>query len=428
VRVHEDLTGRHVGPVAGADAAGNLVVVWYSGVSSGRHVRRLAVDRPPATSGLAAVAVDADAADTTVGLRPAFADERTADADLVYSVAGNTNPALFSAVTVDAAAGTLTLDYAPRRSGSAVLLVRATDASGSWVDAPLSVDVRDTVAPAADIVDVSPDPRNAPVPAVAIAFDEPVTGLDLSDLTLARDGIVLDHAAAGAALATADGGRTWTLSGLSSLTAQAGTYRLTLSAGPARGVRDLNGNLLVVGAADLFTVDTVAPAVAAEPTFDWRSAAQRLVWRFTEDVSASLTKDDLVVTNLVTRQDLPASAIALAYDAQANAATLTFPGFPKGTLPDGRYRVTLKSAGVSDRAGNAVAADRSADVFYMRGDFNHDGRIDVADLGVLASNYGRRAGADLGDGDTDGDGDVDVADLGVLSSAYNKSLPPPVAG
>jgi hypothetical protein len=57
-------------------------------------------------------------------------------------------------------------------------------------------------------------------------------------------------------------------------------------------------------------------------------------------------------------------------------------------------------------------------------DLNGDGRVDVADLGILSTNFnnlpnpGGRAG-----GDINGDGVVNVADLGILSSFYGEPRP-----
>jgi hypothetical protein len=42
--------------------------------------------------------------------------------------------------------------------------------------------------PAAEIIDVTPDPRTGAVTQVTIAFTEPVTGFELADLRLSRDG------------------------------------------------------------------------------------------------------------------------------------------------------------------------------------------------------------------------------------------------
>ena len=46
----------------------------------------------------------------------------------------------------------------------------------------------DTTAPTVDILDVTPDPRNGAVGTITIVFSEPVTGFDLADLTLTRNG------------------------------------------------------------------------------------------------------------------------------------------------------------------------------------------------------------------------------------------------
>ncbi len=52
------------------------------------------------------------------------------------------------------------------------------------------------------------------------------------------------------------------------------------------------------------------------------------------------------------------------------------------------------------------------------GDFDGDGDVDLADLGVVLSAFGLN-----GNGDTDGDGDTDLADLGVVLSAYGMPCP-----
>jgi hypothetical protein len=65
-----------------------------------------------------------------------------------------------------------------------------------------------------------------------------------------------------------------------------------------------------------------------------------------------------------------------------------------------------------------VAADQILIVVECRGDLNHDGAIDLADLGVLLAHYGTSSGMTYWDGDLDFDGDVDLADLGILLAAY----------
>ncbi len=57
---------------------------------------------------------------------------------------------------------------------------------------------------------------------------------------------------------------------------------------------------------------------------------------------------------------------------------------------------------------------------YLQADANHDGKIDVVDLGVLASHYNQHFTDPSRDvGDFNLDGIVDVVDLGILASNYN---------
>lgn len=115
----------------------------------------------------------------------------------------------------------------------------------------------DAVAPTANIVDVSPDPREAPVDAITITFSEPITGFDRLDLQLVRDNDGTNLLTAAQTLTTADGGITWTLGNLASLTADTGSYTLTLVSARS-GVSDAAGNSLQSDAAESWTVTPVA--------------------------------------------------------------------------------------------------------------------------------------------------------------------------
>lgn len=53
-------------------------------------------------------------------------------------------------------------------------------------------------------------------------------------------------------------------------------------------------------------------------------------------------------------------------------------------------------------------------------DANLDGKVDVANLGILGSNYGQQEGRGWITGDFNGDGKVDVAGLGILGSNYKQ--------
>ena len=94
---------------------------------------------PVVVSPLGDVTVDEDAPDSMIDLFATFADAEDADADLTYTIESNTAPALFTATTIDGAAGTLTLDYAPEASGTADITVRATDTGGMFVEDTFTV-------------------------------------------------------------------------------------------------------------------------------------------------------------------------------------------------------------------------------------------------------------------------------------------------
>lgn len=56
----------------------------------------------------------------------------------------------------------------------------------------------------------------------------------------------------------------------------------------------------------------------------------------------------------------------------------------------------------------------------LMGDVNADGRVDVADFGILKANWGTSS-ADWFQGDLNGDGQVSLADFGLLKQAFGKS-------
>ena len=65
----------------------------------------------------------------------------------------------------------------------------------------------------------------------------------------------------------------------------------------------------------------------------------------------------------------------------------------------------------------------------LAGDTDLNGKVDVSDLGNLASSYGASSGAVWAQGDLNYDGAVNVSDLGDLSTNYGLSLnAPPAAG
>jgi hypothetical protein len=141
------------------------------------------------------------------------------------------------------AAGTYVLTLMAANSGITDSLGNslAVNASDTWVN--------DATAPTADIVDVTPDPRTTPVGDVTINFSDPVTGVDINDFRLTRNGaaVLLDG------LVVNGSGASYTLN-LSTVTAPFGNYVLTLMASGS-GIMDASGNAMVANASDSWSVD-----------------------------------------------------------------------------------------------------------------------------------------------------------------------------
>lgn len=95
----------------------------------------------PTTTGIPDVSVQENAANTTIQLFPLFADAETADSALVFSIENNTNGTLFDGVSIDAATGVLTLDYATGEFGESDITIRATDADDLYVESTVTVTV-----------------------------------------------------------------------------------------------------------------------------------------------------------------------------------------------------------------------------------------------------------------------------------------------
>ncbi len=81
------------------------------------------------------------------------------------------------------------------------------------------------------------------------------------------------------------------------------------------------------------------------------------------------------------------------------------------------------SIGYADGADNVVAGLLSGELevaYTLAGDANLDGKVDSADFGILADNYGA-SGAVWDEGDFNYDGKVDSADFGILAVNYGQS-------
>jgi hypothetical protein len=170
----------------------------------------------------------------------------------------------------------------------------------------------------------------------------------------------------------------------------------------------------------------VVPEVTSS-AFLFESSPHRLRFRFNHDVRDRLGTDDLALQNLTTGESIPSNQFALLYDPTSDVATFLYlgPGSDSigGVLPDGRYRATLLADGIITPQGASPPADHRFEFFFLNGDSNRDGQVNLSDFDILASNFGQK-GTDFPHGDFTYDGTTDLEDFDVLASRFGAALPP----
>jgi hypothetical protein len=139
-----------------------------------------------------------------------------------------------------------------------------------------------------------------------------------------------------------------------------------------------------------------------------------------DDLIQGYDANDLVIQNLTTGQTITNKRAV----ASPNGDTAIL--FFDGGLTDGDYRATFKAGGITNSAGGANNADYNFTFFSLRGDANHDRKVDFGDLVPLSQNYGKLTGMTYHNGDFTYDGKVNFDDLIVLSQQYGKQLPAPI--
>ena len=201
-----------------------------------------------------------------------------------------------------------------------------------------------------------------------------------------------------------------------------GTYDLALAAG---SVLDLRGRP-VAGWSGRLLVDRVVPQATVTP-FDAMADPHALTVTFTDDVSAALTVDDLLLRDLTAGADVAAADLSMSYDVATGAAVWTFPGLPGARLTYGHeYRLALPGAAVWDEAGNPLDGDGDGTpggdcvVTFLAagpGDVDGDGEVGYGDYAAARDHVGQ-TGVRPRDGDTNSDGTVDGRDYLTIKRNY----------
>jgi hypothetical protein len=174
----------------------------------------------------------------------------------------------------------------------------------------------------------------------------------------------------------------------------------------------------------------VVPAVTSS-AFLFESSPHRLRFHFNHDVRDSLGTDDLIVQNLTKGQTIPSEQFALVYDSLSEVATFIYvgpgDGAIAGVLPDGRYRATLRASGIRTPQGASPAADHVFDFYFLNGDANRDGVVNLRDFNILAHHFGQ-TDTDFTRGDFTYDGATGLDDFVLLASRFGVGLPAAAQG
>ncbi len=220
----------------------------------------------------------------------------------------------------------------------------------------------DNVSPTADIGDVTPDPRNSTVGILSVTFSSSVTGVDISDFQLTRDGMIVDLSS----VAVIGTDNSYSID-LTSVTASEGAYMLTLAA-LASGIEDMSGNALLGDASDDWITDTTAPTVTVDIVDAVLSDADNVslvTFEFSEAVSG-FDATDLSVSGGVLSD-------FMAVDADSFTAMFTA---NDGTEASGSVSV---GTGYLDAAGNS--GTEAADSVTID-TLNPTATVDIADLSL----------------------------------------------
>ena len=189
----------------------------------------------------------------------------------------------------------------------------------------------------------------------------------------------------------------------------------------ARGETSDGRSTSITRVGNTFAVDLLNGPATTLPTPQVASmsfdtlARQALVIGFNTDVSAFLSRSDLVIENATSQQVFHLGA--LAYDPGTHQATVLL----TNQIPDGNYRLSLRHADVANGSGTALLSVSPLEFFVLAGDVNRDRAVDFDDLLVMAQNYASTS-ATLAQGDVNYDGAVNFDDLLVLAQNYNQSL------
>ncbi len=146
--------------------------------------------------------------------------------------------------------------------------------------------------------------------------------------------------------------------------------------------------------------------------------AARLKLAFSESVGNSLGLEDLALVGQASGAAIGAAQMNLECQPASRIALLTFPGLADGQLPDGRWVLTVKAAGIQDPDGFPLNTDYRFRFGVLSGDANRDGVVNDLDLYRVWQNWIKPFGAQDLAADLNGDQKVDQKDLDLVIANY----------
>lgn len=190
---------------------------------------------------------------------------------------------------------------------------------------------------------------------------------------------------------------------------------------PLSGVFAFNAAAGTVYSLDFGSRDATAGPLQTGASFLVDAATPRVTITFNEDVVIDPTRVEL--TNLTTSAVIPSGDLAVSFDAATDTATVTFPGFASGILPNANWRLRVLNS-VTGTGGAAIQNPGSVDFFTLAGDVNRDRTVNFDDLLTVAQNYGQSGKVfTQGNVDYSADGTVGFDDLLILAQNYSNSVP-----
>lgn len=196
-----------------------------------------------------------------------------------------------------------------------------------------------------------------------------------------------------------------------------------------------NGTQVGTSTATTYTNSGLASGANYSYTIAANDAANNTSAQTTATVTSTLADSTApTVPSGLTSPTQTTNSIALSWTASTDNVAVTGytiyrNGTQVGTSTTTNYTDTGLTTGTSysytiaarDAIGNTSAQSPSGNftTVVKAGDATGDGKIDILDLSVLASNYGQ-GGKTRAQGDLDGNGTVNILDLSILASNWGK--------